>query len=289
MNKVFILASGTLGHIVINSIRNEVEILAIATDSKSVDIIKYAGAFGIPLFTGNPRRGHLSEFLKAISCEVLLSINYLFLVEAAVLQRFKFPINFHGSLLPKYRGRTPHVWAIINNETKTGITAHLMNEGCDTGDIIFQKEFEISHADTGHSILLKYFEAYPGIVKTVLNQVNSGNFRITAQNETLATFYGKRTPEDGHIDWNWQKERIYNFVRALTDPYPGAFTYYNEKPIIIDKIRYSDIGFDNQIPNGSVLFATSDNAIVKTSNGAMEIIKFRAPHEQIIELNAILK
>ena len=90
----------------------------------------------------------------------------------------------------------------------------------------------------------------------------------------LPIFYGKRTPDDGLIYWNWQKERINNWVRALSFPYPGAFTFYKDEKIIIDKISYSTVGFNNSIPNGTILLV-EPKPVIKTSNGAivLEIIR----------------
>lgn len=287
-NKVVILASGALGFHILESLDGELKVAAIATDKNSQQIIDYANKKQIRLFIGNPRKGKLADFLKEISSDTLFSVNYLFLVESDVLRLFKWPINFHGSLLPKYRGRTPHVWAIINNETKTGITAHFMNVGCDTGDIVLQKELEISLIDTGHSVLLKYFDAYPYIIREIVKMIDSNNVRRQPQNELLATKYGKRTPVDGKINWDWHKERIYNWVRALSNPYPGAFSYYRDKLLIIDEIKYSSIGYDNEIPNGSIL-AISPNLVVKTSNGAIEIVKGREINNHSFIVKTILE
>jgi len=287
-NKLVILASGDLGFHILESLDGELNVDAIATDKNSRQIIDYANIKKIRLFIGNPRKGKLAIFLKDSQCDILFSFNYLFLVENDVLRLFNFSINFHGSLLPKYRGRTPHVWAIINNETKTGITAHFMNEGCDTGDIIFQREIIISKFDTGHSILIKYFNVYPDIIREIIKMINSNDINRQPQNELLATKYGKRTPEDGKINWDWHKERIYNWVRALSKPYPGAFSYYKDKLLIIDEIKYSYIGYDNELPNGSIL-AISPNLLVKTSNGAIEIVKYREISNHFFEIKTILE
>ena len=114
----------------------------------------------------------------------------------------KYAVNVHGSLLPKYRGRTPHVWAIINNEKKSGITAHLITSECDKGAIIAQKEIPILNTDTGDSILKKYNEVYPILLDGVIEKVLFDNLEdcLLELNETKATYYPKHTPEDGEID-----------------------------------------------------------------------------------------
>src|SRR5690606_30041161 len=111
------------------------------------------------------------EFIAKNKCEILISINYLFLIESDIINSSKgLAFNIHGSLLPKYRGRTPHVWAIINGEVFTGITAHIIDKRCDSGDILEQIKIPIALDDTGGSILKKYEVEYlPLIEKVILN------------------------------------------------------------------------------------------------------------------------
>ena len=118
--KIGILASGNLGFTTIQLLLKNYPIEFILTDSLSASIIQFAEKNRIPLFKGNPRNGKTKEFLKKHICDVIISINYLFIIESDIINHPKlFAFNIHGSLLPKYRGRTPHVWSIINNETVT--------------------------------------------------------------------------------------------------------------------------------------------------------------------------
>lgn len=269
-----LMVSGSLGFEVLRfcNSRNQIEI--VFTDSKSIEIIEFANSKSIPLFKGNPRSCKASLFISNHSVDILLSINYLFLIEQDLIGWPKIAaINFHGSLLPKYRGRTPHVWAIINNEKCTGVTAHFITTGCDEGDIILQKKIEIEENDTGADILDKYLKFYPEMVNDVINLFSKKNVVGKKQNHENATFFGKRTPEDGEIDWNWQKERIRNWVRAQAFPYPGAFSVLNGTKIIFDEVVFDDFGYNQNQTNGSVL---SINPLrVKTPNGVLKIIKHR--------------
>ncbi|HKG05860.1 MAG TPA: methionyl-tRNA formyltransferase [Pedobacter sp.] len=265
--KLALLLSGNLGLEILQQLVRSTNIEFVATDLNSGAIIAQCEKYNIPIFIGNPRKGRLHSFASEFECETLLSINYLFLIENDVINLFKVPINFHGSLLPKYRGRTPHVWAIINNERECGITAHYMDSGCDTGDIVMQRKVAIDANDTGNDLLLKYVSLYPQMVRDILYQIENGDLQKYVQNESLATYYGKRSPEDGQINWNWQKERIRNWVRALSHPYPGSFTYINGIKIIIDEIEFSDVGYDFAIPNGCII--NSEPLLVKTPNGAV--------------------
>ncbi len=273
--KIAILASGGLGLSCIQFLHLSQSIEFIATDNYSFPIIEYATKNQIPLFKGNPRNGKLYNFAFSYKIDVLFSINYLFIIEKDIINLAKLPINFHGSLLPKYRGRTPHVWSIINNEKTTGITAHIINEGCDTGDILLQEVVEIEMNNTGNDVLQKYVVLYPEMLKKILEKIYQNKLVKTPQNHQDATYFDKRTPEDGEIDWNWQKERIYNWVRAQAFPYPGAFTFHNGEKIIIDKIKYSNFGFNNMDKNGLILKVNNDSIVVKTQNGAIELESIR--------------
>jgi len=264
-----VLASGKLGFVCLEQLINTKGINFVFTDKLSEEIISLCLKHSVPVYVGSPRNGNATSFINKINVDVLFSINYLFIVEKDILKTpKKYSINFHGSMLPKYRGRTPHVWAIINNEKQTGITAHLMTEKCDEGDIVYQELIPISENSTGASLLNEFYLKYPQIIAKVIKLIENDSLEFEKQDNTKATYFEKRTPDDGEIDWNWQKERICNWVRALTKPYPGAFTFYNNEKIIINKIKFSDIGFHQNDVNGKIL-ECGENIIVKTSNGAI--------------------
>lgn len=288
--KIGVLASGDLGHHVLVVLCKLYDLEFIATNQKAKEIIDLAAEQNVPVFIGNPREGRLLEFLENKSCDIILSINYLYLIERDIVCFPKlYAINFHGSLLPKYRGRTPHVWAIINGEKKCGITAHLIDEGCDTGPIIIQQEVEIMEDDTGQNILEKYKYLYPVLVKEVLSKVERNNIELTIQDETKATFFDKRTPSDGMIDWSWQTIRINNWVRAQSHPYPGAFTFYEGEKIIVDKIDVTTIEFEPLLKNGTIIKVVDNIPYVKTPNGVVKLSKIRNQSQQKFLENSVLK
>ncbi|MDP4797625.1 MAG: methionyl-tRNA formyltransferase [Crocinitomicaceae bacterium] len=272
--KIGLLCSGNLGLTLLKHLNATYKVEFVMTDSKSDSIIAFSTFEKIPVFSGNPRNNSTSEFTKDKTIDVLISINYLFIIEKDLIDHPKMiSFNIHGSLLPKYRGRTPHVWAIINNEKKTGITAHIIDEGCDTGEILEQITIPISDDDSGSSILEKFADLYVPLVDSVLTKIKGNSLKKIPQKNELATYFGKRTPDDGKINWNWQKERIRNWVRAQKSPYPGAFTFFNENKIIIDEIVYSDLGYSSELSNGTVISLLP--LTVKTPNGAVEITQFR--------------
>jgi len=132
MIRLGLLVSGNLGSIALTNLESNHHVIFVMTDKNSVSIIDFCKHKKINYFLGNPRGGKCITFIQSFEIDVLVSVNYLFLIDKDLINfPKKLAFNIHGSLLPKYRGRTPHVWAIINNEKETGITAHRIDEGCD--------------------------------------------------------------------------------------------------------------------------------------------------------------
>jgi methionyl-tRNA formyltransferase len=267
--KIGFLVSGNLGETVFNHFIDKENIQFVLTDKKSEGVIQLCKKNNIPVYIGNPRNNKIDKFIEGLECDVIASINYLFIVDNRIINCAKtFCFNVHGSLLPKYRGRTPHVWSIINGDKQTGITAHIIDEGCDTGPIIKQIKVDIDDDDTGGSILEKYRLLYVPLVEDVFKNLKLNNIEIKAQDEADATFFGKRTPEDGLINWNWEFQQIYNWVRAQSFPYPGAYTFYKKNKFIIDKVSQFSDSNHKSTENGTIistnpLLVMCENSILK--------------------------
>lgn len=269
-----ILASGRLGCSILRQLHQQHSISFVMTDKHSSDIREFCEMNSIDCFVGNPRSGKSASFVTGRSIDVLVSVNYLFLIEQDLINiPKKLAFNIHGSLLPKYRGRTPHVWAIINNESITGITAHLIEKACDAGDIIAQVQVPIEREDTGAIILGKFEVLYPKIINDVLEKIQGDKLIRRPQEDELASYFGKRTPDDGKINWSWQRERVRNWVRAQAYPYPGAFSFHGDEKIVIDEVIFDDFGFDSEMPDGLVL--TVSPLRIKTPNGVLRLTKIR--------------
>lgn len=275
-DKLILLVSGNLGFEILKNLfsKKEFQLTAVFTDSKSISIIDFCRENNINLFKGNPRGGRASTFVANLSCDLLLSVNYLFIIEQEIIKlATKYAINVHGSLLPKYRGRTPHVWAIINGENETGVTAHLIDEQVDNGDILKQIKIPINGNETGADILNKFVQLYPKLIDEILSDYKNDSIKLISQDKNRITYFGKRNAEDGKINWNWSKERIKNWVRAQSKPYPGAFSFYNNQKIIVHKIEFDDKGYSYEMPNGIILDVQNNFPIIKTPNGAIRLIE----------------
>jgi UDP-4-amino-4-deoxy-L-arabinose formyltransferase/UDP-glucuronic acid dehydrogenase (UDP-4-keto-hexauronic acid decarboxylating) len=133
--------------------------------------------------------------------------------------------NLHGSLLPAYRGRVPVNWVLVNGERQTGVTIHSMVAKPDAGDMAGQKVVDIAFEDTAVSLYEKLCWASAVLLDEVLPLIRTGRAPRMVQDARKASYFGGRKPEDGRIEWSWPAMRIYNLIRAVTDPYPGAFSF----------------------------------------------------------------
>ncbi|MDP3732447.1 MAG: methionyl-tRNA formyltransferase [Candidatus Omnitrophota bacterium] len=135
----------------------------------------------------------------------------------------------HDSLLPKYRGFAPLNWAIINGEEKTGVTLFRISRGVDSGEIFGQKIIKIGPRDTATEVYPRIIDATTELYREFLMALEENKLKLHKQNESGATYTCKRTPADGEINWNRPATKIYNFIRALSPPYPCAWTRYKGK------------------------------------------------------------
>jgi methionyl-tRNA formyltransferase len=134
-------------------------------------------------------------------------------------------LNVHDSLLPRYAGFAPLNWAIINGETEVGVTAHVMDERLDRGDIVLQWSVPVGPRDTATDMFHATLEMMGPITLEALGHLEQGTGQRIPQNMAQATFFHKRSVEDSLIDWTWPAQDIVNLVRAQSDPYPNAYTF----------------------------------------------------------------
>ncbi|KJZ50691.1 MULTISPECIES: bifunctional UDP-4-amino-4-deoxy-L-arabinose formyltransferase/UDP-glucuronic acid oxidase ArnA [Pseudomonas] len=145
----------------------------------------------------------------------------------------KGAFNLHGSLLPRYRGRAPANWVLVNGETETGVTLHRMVKRADAGAIVAQQKVAIERNDTALSLHGKLRTAASDLLRDTLPALLQGKASETPQDESKATVFGRRTPADGKLVWAKPAEELFNLVRAVTQPYPGAFCAVGEHKLIV--------------------------------------------------------
>ena len=142
-------------------------------------------------------------------------------------------VNLHGSLLPRYRGRAPVNWQILHGEREGGVTLHYMVAKPDAGDIVDQEAFPIGADDTPAHVYARLLPAAARVLERSAIAVMEGTAPRIKQVDSKATTFGRRKPEDGLIDWRWSAEDVRNLVRAVTKPYPGAFTFAGGKRVTV--------------------------------------------------------
>jgi UDP-4-amino-4-deoxy-L-arabinose formyltransferase/UDP-glucuronic acid dehydrogenase (UDP-4-keto-hexauronic acid decarboxylating) len=185
---------------------------------------------GIPCFF--PDRVNTPEWIeriKQMAPDLLFSFYYRHLLSGDILRIPRAgAYNLHGSLLPAYRGRSPVNWVLVRGEKKTGITLHHMIEKADAGDIVGQKETRIEFDDTALTLFGKLCKEAERLLDEVLPLILDGTAPRIPQDPKKASYVGGRRPEDGRIAWSWPAERIFNLIRAVTEPYPGAYSFLPE-------------------------------------------------------------
>jgi methionyl-tRNA formyltransferase len=191
---------------------------------------EWAEGLGIPVYCPeNVNEPEWVERIAALRPEMIFSFYYRHMLKKEILGiPDRGALNLHGSLLPAYRGRCPANWVIINGETRTGVTLHYMVEQADAGDIVGQKIVTIDRGDTAVMLYGKLCLASGELLDELLPLMKEGKALRVPQEISLGSYFGGRRPEDGRIDWRWPAERIYNLIRAVTEPYPGAFGALND-------------------------------------------------------------
>jgi UDP-4-amino-4-deoxy-L-arabinose formyltransferase/UDP-glucuronic acid dehydrogenase (UDP-4-keto-hexauronic acid decarboxylating) len=174
------------------------------------------------------------ERISKLNPDYLFSFYYRNLLSEPLLATAsKGAFNLHGSLLPRYRGRAPANWVLVKGETETGVTLHRMVKRADAGAIIAQQRVAIERSDTALTLHAKLRSAASELLRETLPTLLQGKISETAQDESKATVFGRRTPEDGKLLWQKPAEELFNLVRAVTQPYPGAFCAVGEHKLIV--------------------------------------------------------
>lgn len=180
---------------------------------------------GIPIFTpesvNNPE---WREKIAALKPDLILSVYYRHMIGTKVLALPPLGAwNMHGSLLPKYRGRAPINWAVLHGEPRIGMTLHRMVKSADAGAVVDQDGVDIGPRDTAEQAFRKVMPCARRVLARQIDALLGGTVQETPQDETQANYFGGRKPEDGRIVWTQTSRQIFNLIRAVTDPYPGAF------------------------------------------------------------------
>ena len=231
----------------------------------------FAPEHGIPVYTpGKLNTEEWIEKVRAIKPDLIFSIYYRNMIPTKILDIPSLgSYNMHGSYLPQIRGCAPTNWALAIGATETGATLHHMTAGADAGDIVDQEKVLIDPEENGKELFFKVSDAAMKVLDRQIDKLCAGTAPRTKQDESQATYYGRRKPEDGQINWSKTAVEAFNLVRAVAYPYPGAFTDIEGKRLMIWWGKPKEGGSSNSLIPGQI--ASLSPLTIATSEGVLEI------------------
>ena len=231
--RVVLFAYHTFGARVLEALRARGEqIAAVVTHADDPrercwfpSVAALAAEHGVPVLTPrSPNTPEVAAALAALAPDLFVSVWYRRLLAPPLLRLPRVAaVNLHGSLLPSYRGRAPVNWVLVNGESRTGVTLHHMTAEADAGDVVAQVPIDIEPADTAATLYDRIVKAGVDLLVDSWGALAAGTAPRRPQDAARASFYGRRRPEDGRVEWRWPAARIANMIRAVTHPFPGAF------------------------------------------------------------------
>jgi len=239
-----------------------------------------AGRFSITVFAPERIDSAWIARVAALRPAIIYSFNYRTLLPEKVLRLAPLgAFNLHAALLPRYRGRAPVNWMIANGERQAGVTLHHMVERPDAGDIVAQCAVEITDDDTALTLYHKLIPLGVELVREYHPLIASGRAPRHRQNLAAGSYFGRRRPEDGCIDWNWPARKIFNLVRAVTHPYPGAFCHLDGRKLFIWKARITNEEGSHGAPGTIVRFGPDEVVEVAAGEGSLRLQRVQFENE----------
>jgi len=226
-----------------------------------------------------------TRFWESTRIDLMLVVSWRYMIPANIYRRSsRGTFVFHDSLLPKYRGFSPTVWAIANGEKYTGVTLFKIAEEVDMGDIVDQITVPIGPKDTIADVMEQITLAYLALLEKNINGLLNGSIKLRPQDDSCATYTCKRLPEDSKIDWSLSYKNIYNLIRAVTLPYSGAYTYFSGKKLRVwGAKRVSNIHkYVGKIPGRVCEVRPGEGSLVLTGDGALLLTKVQLEDGKIV-------
>lgn len=223
---------------------------------------------GAPLFyvSDGMKKEHFRA-LREMNPDLILVSGWYYMIPKATRDLAPYCLGMHPSLLPKYRGGAPLTWAIINGEKETGMTLFHLEKKMDAGDIVAQERVPITREDTIATLYDKIDDASVLMLEGVMPLLEEGSAPRMPQDHSQATEFPQRKPEDGLIDWTKSAEEIYNWIRAQTRPYPGAFTQHLCRKVKVwHSLPYATLSFSDP---GAIIRV--DPIMVSCGSGYLEL------------------
>jgi methionyl-tRNA formyltransferase len=220
--------------------------------------------------------------LQDSKLDVLFIIGWHRIVPQTVLDTATICLGIHSSILPKDRGSSPINWQIIRGVKEGGVTLFHLTTGVDSGPIVDWSRYEISDTDDIRTVYFKAITSSLTLLEQNWSDIHQMKPKSQAQQESEATYNKRRKPKDGLIDWSQNSIQCYNWIRALTHPYPGAFTYWHDKKLLLWASKPNDM--HEGIPGEIML--TGEKIVVSTGNKCLELLSLQMENEPVC--NAVL-
>lgn len=236
MDTVLLIGMGSTTLSALESLTARFRVVGLVRDSRPLpegggdEVVERARTLIVPVLSDLSLEGMERAVIQSRpDCTVVSSYDRI--LPDKILGRCRF-VNVHYAPLPEYRGRANVNWAIINSESETAITIHVIEPGLDAGNILFQQRVPIGPDDSVGDLYTKLNEVQRQVLAETVSRYIAG-YQGEPQDETSATYGCTRVPEDGEINWSDSTKEIYGLVRALAPPYPGAHTYLNARRVTI--------------------------------------------------------
>lgn len=245
-----------------------------------VDLATPAAREGVPLIrTEDINDPRLVAVLSQLEPDLLVVCGWTRLLRTPVLSVPRYGVvGFHASMLPRHRGRAPVNWAVIKGERRTGNTMMLLDPRADLGDIVDQRPIPIGLEDTCATVYERVGEAGADMLRQHLPALLTGRAPRVAQDPQEGDLLPRRTPAMGVLDWDRSASAVHDWVRALTWPYPGAFTSYRGERVMV--WHTTPPGGRRQVgPPGTVLALEPDGVRIATGDGSIVVTRLSGPGE----------
>jgi len=248
-----------------------------------------AARHSIPVFAPEQVDAGVMARVASLHPDVIYSVYYRYLLPDAILKSATIgAFNLHGSLLPKYRGRAPVNWMLVNGEREGGLTLHHMVARADAGDIVAQRSCAIDDSDTALTLYRKLVPLGAELVREYHPLIVSGRAPRMKQDLVRGSYFGRRRPQDGRIDWRWPARRIFNLVRAVTHPYPGAFCFAAGRKLFIWEARIASEDATRGTP-GDVIGEKDGGLEIAAGQGSLIVTRLQFEGEDEGHASAVLE
>lgn len=247
--------------------------------TRYLSVYEHARSVGIPAIRARGGDDLLAKFVSSCRPDLLFVADYRYILPQRVLELAPLGgVNLHPSLLPKYRGRASINWAILHGETELGLTAHMLDQGMDTGDIIIQESYRLDADQDIDDALRILYPLYGSITRSVMAMFREGAVSLKPQDHALATSFPRRRPSDGMVDFSRPASEVLNLVRAVAKPYPGAFSFCRGTKVTFWKAALSEATGAGHLP-GSILNIRDGVMTVVCGEGCLCVTQWEADGE----------